>query len=177
MKTKILLTIIVLLALCGCKTVEHAEKTKTLHSSDVTVNERSDQRRDIKKTIDSTKLTIDKGNISEQITEETITVVYAPADSTGKQAIVAVTATKRGITRNENKNLKENKQSSEQLIDKEKQTSAGSLQGKDKNKQTKATDEKTEADTPGWVLWLVVILSLGGLGLVYLVLKRYRVVK
>ncbi|MEI8087095.1 MAG: hypothetical protein WCG93_12875, partial [Paludibacter sp.] len=62
----------------------------------------------------------------------------------------------------------------------ENETKAKSVDNSDfkSDVKAKAEDEKTnETETPGIVSWSVILLVLGLLGLVYLVLKRFKVVK
>jgi hypothetical protein len=153
----------------ACKTVKQSQDTTLTNSSDVTVNQTSETNNDLKLQVDSSKLTIDKGNVSEAITEETTTVVYAPADSNGKQAIVSITTTKRGITRNENKNLHENKSNSSDLRDKGDSKSAARVNASSDKKEKKSVTIKEETKLP---TWLVLLLITGSIILIfYIALK------
>ncbi len=155
MKTKILFIAMISIALMvGCKTVKHTEKATSTNKTDVTVNQSSEANNDIKLTVDSSKLTIDKGNVSEAITEETTTVVYAPVDSTGKQAIISVTTQNRYVVRNENKNLHEDKQNTLQLRDKSNSKYKVRMVASSESKTKEKVESKEESKTPGWVYYI-----------------------
>ena len=155
MKTKIIfIAMISLVLLGGCKTVKHTEKATSTNKTDVTVNQSTEKSNDIKLTVDSSKLTIDKGNVSETVTEETTTVVYAPVDSTGKQAIISVTTQNRYVVRNENKNLQEDKQNTSQLRDKSDSKSGARMDASSENKTKEKVESKEESKTPGWVYYI-----------------------
>lgn len=172
MKTRVLITATLIIAtmafvLGACKTVKQSQDTTLTNSSDVTVNQTSETNNDLKLKVDSTKLTIDKGNVSEVITEETTTVVYAPADSSGKQAVVSITTTKRGITRNENKNLHENKSNSSDLRDKGDSKSDARVNASSENKTKEKVETKEERKTPGWVYYISTLCLVVFLGFVF----------
>ena len=156
----------------ACKTVKQSQDTTLTNSSDVTVNQTSERNNDLKLQVDSSKLTIDKGNVSEIVNEETTTVVYAPADSTGKQAVVSITITKRGVTRNENKNLHENKSNSSDLRDKGDSKSVARVNASSdtKEKKSEVVKEKINKNSP-LPVWLVIILVL--FGVFYIGLRGY----
>lgn len=155
MKTNIIFLAIIILVVGGCKTVKQTKTTsQTSKAQNITVKESSETHNDIKLKVDSSKLTIDKGNVSESINEEIVTVVYAPVDSTGKQAIISVTTTKRGIARNENKNLHENKQNTSQLRDKSDSKSGARMVASSENKTKEKVESKEESKTPGWVYYI-----------------------
>lgn len=162
MKTKILLFATIALAVGACKTVKQSQSATLTNSTDVTVNQSSETNNDLKLKIDSSKLTIDKGQVSEVITEETVMVVYAPVDSTGKQAVVSITTTKRGVTRNENKNLQENKKGSTDVRDKSgyKSESVDKSKTKSSDKSRLATTTETKPTRTNTALWVVLILLL-----------------
>lgn len=173
MKTKILfIAMIALFALGGCKTVKQTKAAKQTTTTDVTVNQSSEQNNDIKLTVDSSKLTIDKGNVSETVTEETTTVVYAPVDSTGKQAVVSITTTKRGVTRNENKNLQENKKNSTDLRDKSDSKSKARVVASSENKTKEKEETKEEIKTPGWVYYISTLCLVIFIGFVFFRLTK-----
>ena len=113
------------------------------------------------------------------VNEESTTTNFSIPDSTGKQHVTSVTTTKRGINRNENKNLHENKQNSKLLTDQSDYKSDSAAFDKTKEQETHnhASLQDNETKTPGWVSIAIVILVLGLIGLVYLVLKRFNVVK
>lgn len=168
MKTKILfIAIIALFALGGCKTVKQTKAAKQTTTTDVTVNQSSENSNDIKLTVDSSKLTIDKGNVSEAITEETTTVVYAPVDSTGKQAIISVTTQNRYVVRNENKNLQEDKQNTLQLRDKSDSKSKARMVASSESKTKEKVETKEESKTPGWVYYISTLCLVVFLGFVF----------
>jgi|GEM_PF-5467336 len=158
MKTKIIFIAMISLALLGgCKTVKQTEKATSTNKTDVTVNQSSETHNDIKLKVDSSKLTIDKGNVSESINEEIVTVVYAPVDSTGKQAIISVTTTNRYVDRNENKNLHENKQNTSQLLDKSDSKSGARMVASSENKTKEKVESKEESKTIGWVCYISLL--------------------
>lgn len=160
MKTKILLFATIALAVGACKTVKQSQSATLTNSTDVTVNQSSETNNDLKLKIDSSKLIIDKGQVSEVITEETVMVVYAPVDSTGKQAVVSITTTKRGVTRNENKNLQENKKGSTDVRDNSDYKSGARVVASSENEiKHKATTE-TKPTRTNTALWVVLILLL-----------------
>jgi len=158
MKTKILFILtIALFALGGCKTVKQTETAKQTTTTDVTVNQSSEQHNDIKLKVDSSKLIIDKGNVSELIQEEIVTVLYAPRDSNGQQAVVSVTTTKRGIDRSEAKNLQVNKKNTTNFRNESDFKSEARVFASSENeiKQKATTENKTNFNT---ALWVVLIL-------------------
>lgn len=158
MKTKIILIATIALAVGACKTVKQSQSATLTNSTDVTVNQSSEKNNDIKLTIDSSKLTVDKGQVSELITEETVMVVYSPRDSTGKQAIVSITTTKRGVTRSEAKNRQEDKKNSTDLRDNsDSKSGARVAASSEKEIKQKATTE-TKPTRKNIVLWVVLVL-------------------
>lgn len=177
MKTKIIIIAMIALAAGACKTVKQSQSSVLKSATDVTVNQSSEKSNDIKLTVDSSKLTIDKGNVSETITEENTTVVYAPVDSTGKQAIVSVTTQNRYVVRNEHKNINENKQISLQLRDRSDSKSDSTAVDKSKIKETRHAASLQVTNTPGWVYVLIMVIAGIVLGFVYLILKRYNIIK
>jgi hypothetical protein len=164
MKNKILIIATMAFVLGACKTVKQSQDTTLTNSSDVTVNQTSETNKDIKLKVDSSKFTIDRGSLSELIAEETVVVIYAPADSAGKQSIVSITRTKRGIARNEAKNLQEDKKNSSGLRDKGDSKSAARVNASSDTKEKKSVTIKEETKLP---TWLVLLLITGSIILIF----------
>lgn len=180
MRTKIIIALTIALSVGGCKTVKQAQSDLRMNTTqNSTVKESNIQHNDIELNIDSSKQVVDKGQVSEVVNEETTTTNYSAPDSSGKQHITSVVTTKRGVVRNEAKNLQENKQGKTNKADKSDYKSEKSDKSKSKTAHMVKTssEQSTETDTPGWVYALCIGLSLIVIGIVYSLLKRFGVIK
>jgi cobalamin biosynthesis Mg chelatase CobN len=163
MKTKIILLLIIAITVVGCKTVKQAQSvSRTNTTQNSTVKASNVQNNDVSLKVDSSKLTIDKGQVSEMVNEETTTTNYSTPDSVGKQHITSVTTTKRGVTRNEAKNLQEKKQNRTNLVDKSDFKSDSSVNNKTsaKSSDNQKVVATTSTKTPAWIYIVVVVIII-----------------
>ena len=177
----------------GCRTIKQSNTSEiktnvTASSSD---SKSTDDQLDIKKSneTDSTNetslITTDNGNSNETVEETSTTTKLSAPDSTGKQHPTEINTTNRTIKRGENKNLtaiagsKSSGQSMAVSVDQSKLKANETLKNKG-NEQTnsKETDKQTEEiKTPGWVYAVVIVLGGILLLVVYLILKRFNILK
>ena len=190
---KLLLIALLALITFGCRTVKQTStnEVKSKVDNNLTVKTSDKANFDIKLStnnqlkVDSSKLIVDKGSVTETTVEESTTTNFSAPDATGKQSIESQTKTKKTTVKGEKKDLKVNQNvnsKSDQetnLSDKSDYKSEASAVDKGKtNISDKSTNKKTEeTETPGWVYVLVSVSFLVLLGVVYGVLKRFGVIK
>ncbi|MDD3079096.1 MAG: hypothetical protein PHH37_08330 [Paludibacter sp.] len=177
MKPKIILILIIALAVVSCKTVRQSQSATLNTSTDMTVNQSSEQNNNVKVQVDSSNLVIDKGQVSEATTEETTTVVYSPVvDSiTGKQAVVSVSTTTRKIIKSELKNLQQTKLDNSKITD---NTSVATDLKSITSAQTNSSKKNITTSgfkMSGWLIVIKIILILAILISVYFLFKRYKI--
>jgi cobalamin biosynthesis Mg chelatase CobN len=194
MKTKLLfLVLAVLFAVTSCKTTKQVAKTdiesstaanvKTQTSDQINLN--IDQKTENKQAVDSSKTIVDKGSVNETTEETTVTVIYSVPDASGKQHKQTETTTTKVVKRGENKNLKVDKESSSksdratELRDRSdyKSDSAAADKSKTKSNDKSRLVTTSETPTPGWVYVVILVVAVLVAGFVYLVLKRYNIIK
>lgn len=151
---KVLMLLVLLLSLFSCKTTKHA-------------------------TAEMQTAVMEQKNISEQVTEskqdnsvieiaenENIIITnFSLPDSSGRQHIITITKIQRHKATANKINIV-----SEQETVKTDQTQTTA------NIQAKVLEaSKTETKTPMWVIVGIVVLGIGILVIVYLILKRYKI--
>ena len=183
MKTKLLIysiriavlvgLVMFMLSLGGCRTTKQSSKTnldiKTAANLDVKTNTESKQAAEAK------VVATDKGvTTNNTATKMTITDFSAP-DATGKQHPTRQTVIEQTTNNKKVADSKVNTASKSSASNKTKKADnsdyKSDVTAKADNKETK------ETKTPGWVYILVLVSSLGILGLIYLALKRFNIVK
>lgn len=194
MKTKLLFLILaVLFAVTSCKTTKQVAKTDIESSTAANVKTQTsdqinldiNQKTENKQAVDSSKTIVDKGSVNETTEETTVTVIYSVPDASGKQHKQTETTTTKVVKRGENKNLKVDKESSSksdrttELRDRSDYKSDSAAVDKSK---TKSSDKSrlvttTETPTPSWVYVVILVVAAIIGGFVYLVLKRYNIIK
>ena len=191
MKTKLFLFAILAIVCVGCNTVKQTKKTSltTNTAHNTTVKESNESNLDITAATSVVDRNIgkewatDKGTVNETIEESTTNTVFSAPDSSGKQWPTLTTNTKRTIHRGEQRNLNTNsetdtkKESKTNVTDKSDYKSDKSVKDKQEIKQTSKSDQVEETKTPAWV-YVGVFVVIGIVGyLLYLVLKRFKVIK
>lgn len=171
MKTKIILTTIALLFVVGgCKTVRQTKSTNLTNATEnMTVKQSGVQNNDISlkaenKFKNTTNSNVsDNSQISEFVVEETTTTNFSAPDSTGVQYPTSQTTTKRGIARNENKNLQENhKQQTDSAnkIDLRDKSDYKSAFETDKEIKSKSSDKESIVATNTIPFFVYIIIAL-----------------
>ncbi|MDR0206047.1 MAG: hypothetical protein LBI45_02155 [Bacteroidales bacterium] len=166
------LLIILTLFLTGCKTVKNniREKSKTEVSIQNDTKENITISEGVKVSDNVTRLTDEFVTIIEKI----ITVKLSAPDSLNNQYPTKVTATEREISKG--KTIKDEVSGSIE------QTKNSEIQKTDNSTECiKAVSEKTdktvtEKRTPGWVYVVAIIFSVGILIIIFLFLKKYRII-
>lgn len=157
--------------LLACKT------TKQTAKADVKINEAANTETRVtssgKQQAEINTQIADKGRVNEITEELSTTTVFTLPDTAGKQYPAQQTTTKRTTRRNDDRNVN--------TVTESKQTADSETIASKKNEiKTNAsvnakTNEKTEIKAPQWMLLGVILGVVGLLFLVFLVLKRYKI--
>jgi len=193
MKNKLFFIVLIGMVIFGCKSTKQTITSglKSKIEANLQVNQSDNFNIDVNKSIsDQTSLiakksTADKGTTNETVEETNTTTKLSAPDSTGKQYPTEINTTNRKITRGENKNLitdlsnKSDVTNKTDIQDKSKLKTNTSLKDKVKAQtDIKSSDKKTEEiKTPGWVYVAIIVLSVAFLLIVYLILKRFNLIK
>lgn len=155
----------------ACKTVKETtriqEKASTEQKTDIV------EKVSVKTESNADEQLNQQTNDNQTINEETIIVEWSKPDSVGKQYPIKTIATAKTTNHNKITDTKLSKQ--------EHQQTAATLEKEDKSKLTVNTENKIQTEskpiTRSWVKYVGVILSLGLLVLVYLIMKRFKIIK
>jgi cobalamin biosynthesis Mg chelatase CobN len=170
-KTKILILCIVCSITFGCKTSKQATAIKQTANTENTTVRQSDATGN-RQTASITQQA-DNSKVEETVDEATTIVEYSPPDSSGRQYTIKSTTITKTARRNEKKDIsyKQNENTASGI------NISNSEKNKTKSDSTKKenTNIKTESKAPAGVSWGMIILTVGLLVLVYLVLKKYKI--
>lgn len=170
-KKRIILMIILLPLMWGCKSTKTATKT-AIRTNDVVNVDTKTAVNSEQRAVSNTQIA-DKGTVIETTDETTTTTQFSAPDSTGKQYPMSVTTTNKTTRRGENKDVK--KTESEKVTTGSEMTITEKMDAVMGTK-TEIKDKKQEVQkSPSWVSWSVIALLAGLSFLVYLVLKKYRI--
>jgi cobalamin biosynthesis Mg chelatase CobN len=164
---------LIAMLLLSCKTTK-----TTLNEQSTTKIEQattSEQTTKTEATTEAAAKVTDQSTADTNEVGETTTVLYAAPDSTGTQHIVSVTTTKYKKGSSVKSNVVAENGTKTNIEQTTKQSDQSNI--KATNEVQKATTTKTEKNTPAWVIWAVVICCIGLVVLVYLILKRFKIVK
>ena len=164
----------ILMAFCsGCKMHsffgKRAEKSVTEVKTDIV------ETKETKTDVQITENSAGKIEVQEDYTEITMIIDWSEPDSVGNQHPVRTTGKVRTSQKNTSAETSAGKTESANNVEKSTK--------EDKSTENSETDiktvEKTEVkkSTPAWVIWVAVISSLGAIVLIYLILKRFKIVK
>ena len=164
----------ILLFFCsGCKM--HSFFGKRAEKSVVEVKNDIVQSSQVETSVNTTENSAGKIKVQEDYTETTIIIDFSEPDSTGNQFIIRTTNKVRTSSKNTSVENSAGKTESVNIVEtsiKEDKTTENSTT------EIKTTEKtKTKPVTPAWMVWGVVILSLGAIVLIYLILKRFKIVK
>lgn len=178
-----------IISLVGCKTTKQVDKLKQQTTTEANLSTESNEKSKLKvnefnEHSGSTRnVTSDKTTTDETVEETTTKTKFSAPDSTGKQYPTETEITNRKTKRGEKKNMQTSSESQEnnakKLTDNSESEKAAKTKDKGQSKQTQqqTTDKKTEVETPGWITIVAVISIVGVLLFVYLILKRYKLIK
>lgn len=171
LKTKILILCIVCCIIMGCKTTRQATAIKQTANTENTTIRQSDAIGN-QQTVTITQQA-DNSKVEETVDETTTIVEFSPLDSTGRQYTIKSTTITKTARRNEKKDISykqnENTAAGINISNSEK------IQTKSDSTKKENTNIKTESKAPAGVSWGMIILTVGLLVLVYLVLKKYKI--
>lgn len=168
---RVILIIAAAILITGCKvskeasTVSHVEAVTKADVTDV-VNSQSKTNTVVN--------TIMSYNDSDYLSEDIIITEFSRPDSAGKQYILKTTK----IARNKTKQNRLYKiDNSKQTIE-TKQSEQKTKQSEQKIKENTTKESKTitNTKTPGWVYPVSILFALVLFVLIYLILKRYRII-
>lgn len=167
---RIVFFLIVGLILTACKTTKQAttlSETKTEQQNNITENIQEETKIN---TELNTQLTVSD---SETVVENIVVFEFSQPDSVGKQYIVKTTTINRNkIIQNRLSTIDNSKQTTEAKKNEQK-TDNTSIKTNENTKKQTTTVTKTK--TPGWVYPVSILIALGLLFLIYLLLKRYKI--
>lgn len=173
MKNKLLLLSLLLLSCSSCKM--HSLFSKRSEKAVVEMKTDIVETSHVETVVQATEKIAEQTEIQEDFTETTTTVKWSEPDSSGRQFPIETTTKIRTSTTN--------KKVGGTVYKTAVATSEVVERKEDKSTEKSTTDikitekTKTKPVTPAWITWGTVILSLGLLVLVYLILKRYRIIK
>ena len=157
MRSKILILFVLLSLCCSCKTSRFfGRKTER---SVIEFKDNVSEISHVKTENQATEKTAAQTKIWEDINETILTIKWSEPDSTKKEKSNSeVEKTGNEKTEGDTERIEQQSEKSETDI---------------------KTVEKSETKkaTPEWVIWVAVIVAIGLLVIVYLVLKRYKIVK
>jgi len=170
-KTKILILLVICLMMFGCKTTKQATAISRTTNTETATVRKSDAAGN-KQTAVVTQQA-DNSKVDETTGETTAIVEFSQPDSTGRQYPLKSITVTRTVRRSENKDINykqsENTNAGITISNSEK------LQTKTDSTKKENNNIKTESKAPSGVSWGMVILTVGLLVLVYLVLKKYKI--
>lgn len=157
MRSKILILFVLLSLCCSCKTSRFfGRKTER---SVIEFKDNVSEISHVKTENQATEKTAAQTKIWEDINETILTIKWSEPDSTKKEKSNSeVEKTGNEKTEGDTERIEQQSEKSETDI---------------------KTVEKSETKkaTPEWVIWVAVIVAIGFLVIVYLILKRYKIVK
>jgi len=161
----------VIVSLSGCKMSQffsrRVEKTNIEQKSDIkeTSSVRTDNRT-VEKLTELTELSLD-------VSEKIVIVKWSAPDSSGRQFPLETTNISRHGTAGK-KTTMEKEQEQKEITEREESKEDKSTVNAESEIET-VEKAKTKPAMPAWVTWTAVILSAGIILLIYLILKRYRI--
>jgi len=160
---------------------------KTTTEANLSTENSEKSKLDIKQADDysgsNKTITSDKSTTEEIIEENTTKMKFSAPDSTGKQYPTEKECINRKTKRSDKKDLQTSSESNEtnakkvtdnsetEKVDKAKD------KGQTKQNQQQTTDKKTKVETPGWITIVALISVVAIMFFVYLILKRYKLIK
>jgi len=177
----------------SCKTIKQSNTTevKAKTAANLELNQSSDAKLNINQSIETNQSitsslnTTDKGTSSENVEETSTNTKLSPPDSTGKQYPTETTTTNRKIKRGKNNNSTANADSKKDIKskatneDKSKLKANSALTDKSKTQADakEVSKQSEEVKTPTWVSVSIAVSIVALLSFIYLILKRYNLIK
>jgi len=169
-KTKILILLVICLLVVGCKTTKQATAISRTANTETATVLKSDAAGNQQTAVVTQQA--DNSKVDETTGETTAIVEFSPPDSTGRQYPIKSITVTRTVRRSENKdiNYKQNENTNAGITI----SNSEKLQTKTDSTKKENNNIKTESKAPSGVSWGMAILTVGLLVLVYLVLKKYK---
>lgn len=117
--------------------------------------------------------TIDKSTSKKVTTWEANTKVFSAPDSTGKQHLQSETNTKGQTVEGEQKNMESSKKDSVGSSNKSDVVDKSKIKASTKAKAKE--NKKEEIKSPAWFNWTALVWLVLGCGLVFVLLKKYKI--
>ena len=173
MRSKILILFVLLSLCCSCKTSRFfGRKTER---SVIEFKDNVSEISHVKTENQATEKTAAQTKIWEDINETILTIKWSEPDSTWQQFPVETTLKIRNSSKKEKSNSEVEKTGNEKT---EGDTERIEQQSEKSETDIKTVEKsETKKATPEWVIWVAVIVAIGFLVIVYLILKRYKIVK
>jgi hypothetical protein len=172
-RIKIVCWLLIPLFLISCRSIEIAQKSKVLVDSLSQTQSQQIRTQDV--SAETTSTSIDNSILSDSIYVKTTITEYSRPDSTGHQYIERTTTTERTCGNKKLIHTKTEIINNSQLNSKESKSDITHGEVKKASFVDKETVSKSK--TPTWMIIASSILSVGLLVLVYLILKRFKIVK
>lgn len=168
---RVILIIAAAILITGCKVSKEASTVS--HVEAVTKADVTDMVNSQSKT-NTVVNTIMSYNDSDYLSEDIIITEFSRPDSAGQRYIIKTTKIQRNKTKNKQLSKTDNLKQKVETQTTENKTDKTKINTNQKEKTENKTTVKTK--TPGWVYPVSILFALVLFVLIYLILKRYRII-
>lgn len=169
--SKLFLFVLLALITFSCRAIKQTSTAKDEVKTSANLDVKQTVDNQLK--VDSSKSVVDKSITSSLVNEDITVTQFSKPDSVGRQFATQTTVIHR--TTDNKKQYDTDTQTKLNKQNSNKTTLRDNSKYKSDDKSQLVTTKETK--TPGWVYILVLVSSLVILGLIYLALKRFNIIK